>query len=114
MNASPKDRRTRCTLDVIIELTTRLALAITKLREIADACAECGGTGETGEMYEIRTMTDDPRLIGGERAKHRRARIALCGSAVSNFVIGAAVLTTPCPACADLRATIRTCEGPTK
>jgi hypothetical protein len=120
MNAAPSgadvDRRLRelDPLDVIIALTTRLALALDKLHALARECAECGGTGETGELYELRTMTDDPRLIDGPMAYGRRSRIARCGSMVSKMVCAAAVLVSPCPACADIRATIRTCEGPSK
>lgn len=98
-------------LDVIIALTTRLALAIDKLRELADECAECNGTGETGELYEARTMTDDPRLVGSPHARERRRRIARCGSEVLPGVIAAGVLASPCPACAALRQTIRICEA---
>jgi hypothetical protein len=106
--------RERDPLDVIIALTTRLALAIDKLRELAGECAECNGTGELGELYEAHTMTDDPRLLATPHARKRRARVARCGSRVVDMVCAAGVLVSPCPACADIRATIRTCEGPSK
>lgn len=101
-------------LDVIIALTVRLALAIDKLRALAGECAECNGTGELGELYEARTMTDDPRLLESPNAKKRRAKIARCGSEVAAGVMGAGVLSSPCPECADIRATIRTCEASDK
>lgn len=103
--------RERDPLDVIIALTTRLALAIDKLHKLAGECAECGGTGETGELYEARTMTDDPRLVDSPHARERRRRIARCGSEVLPGVIAAGVLASPCPACADIRETIRICEA---
>lgn len=99
-------------LDVVIALTSRLALAIDRLQRLADACPACGGKGWTGELLEARRMTDDPRSIEGPHAAVRRDRIRRFGAMVAKMVCGAGTLKTPCPACAPIRETIRLCEGP--
>jgi len=98
-------------LEVIIALTTRLALAIDRLRRIAEACPACGGSGETGESYAAHTMTDDPRLIGRPHARRRRALIRKFGATVAKLACGAGTLKTRCAACAPIRDTIRICEA---
>ena len=111
LDVAVRQLRTLDPLDVVIALTTRLALAIDRLRKLADACAGCGGTGETHVEYDAHTMTDDPRILVGAFGYQRRARLKKYGSRVERQPRGVAVLRTKCAMCADIRETVRICEA---
>jgi hypothetical protein len=98
-------------LDVVIALTHRLALAIETLHRIRAACPLCNGKGETVGEYLAYTLTDDPRLLAGGYAYWRAVRLAKFGAMVERQPRARAVLVSPCPECAELRATIKLCEA---
>jgi hypothetical protein len=80
-------------------------LAITKLRELAGECAECGGSGQVAEKFELYLMTDDVRQA------HQRRAVRISPPRLEPHPRGVVPVGKPCGACADIRQVVKLCEA---